>query len=442
MTIDDDKNTIYLSKKQIIAHEESNARINIYEGSVRSGKSYIALRRFLKELSKGPPGEYVIVGKSERTIAHNIIEPLNSYQFMNGTIRYNRIMGEFKIFNKKVYVIGANDERSESKIRGSTFAGALVDEITIIPQSFFKMLLSRLSINDAKLFGTTNPDSPMHWLKTDFLDRANELDLKSFKFVLDDNPVLSKKYKDSLKAEYKGLWYKRFILGEWVLAEGAIYDFFDTDLHVKPKPPTYAKQYFLGIDYGTTNAFAAVLIGFNDDHHPAMWVEKEYYWNSREKGFQKTDSEYAIDIQKEFEGYPISLIYIDPSAASFKVELKRKRFAVKEANNDVLDGIRFVGALIAQGDLVICKQCKNLIKEIESYVWDENSVKLGEDKPVKKNDHAIDAMRYVLYSHFGKKTTLKNISQEERYAANEQRKWSQDPMAYPGYTNSYGWQRL
>lgn len=440
--MEEDKNTIYLSKKQIIAHEESDARINIYEGSVRSGKSYIALRRFLKELSKGPAGEYVIVGKSERTIAHNIIEPLNSYQFMNGTIRYNRIMGEFKIFNKKVYVIGANDERSESKIRGSTFAGALVDEITIIPQSFFKMLLSRLSINDAKLFGTTNPDSPMHWLKTDFIDRAHELDLKSFKFVLDDNPVLSKKYKDSLKAEYKGLWYKRFILGEWVLAEGAIYDFFDTNLHVKPKPPTYAKQYFLGIDYGTTNAFAAVLIGFNDDHHPAIWVEKEYYWNSREKGYQKTDSEYAMDLQREFEGYPISLVYIDPSAASFKVELKRKRFAVKEANNDVLDGIRFVGALIAQGDLVICKQCTNLIKEIESYVWDENSVKLGEDKPVKKNDHAIDAMRYVLYTHFGKKTTLKNISQEERYAQNEQKKWSQDPMAYPGYTNSYGWQRI
>ena len=251
---------IILSKKQVQAHEESNARINIFEGSVRAGKSYIVLRRFLKEIRNGPEGVYVIVGKSERTVMHNVIQPLNGPDFMNGTIKYNRGLGEFTIFDKKVYVVGANDERAEGKIRGSTFAGALVDEASIIPESFFKMLLSRLSVDNAKVFVTTNPDSPLHWLKTDFIDRRSELDISVFRFVLDDNPSLGQVYKDNLKKEYKGLWYKRFILGDWVLAEGSIYDFFDTALHVVQAPKTYAKQFFVGIDYGTTNPFAAVLV--------------------------------------------------------------------------------------------------------------------------------------------------------------------------------------
>lgn len=434
--------SIVLSRTQVVAHEEANARINIYEGSVRSGKSYIALRRFLKELREGPMGEYIIVGKSERTVLHNVIEPLNGPQFMDGTIRYNRGLGEFIIYDKKVYVVGANDERAEGKIRGSTFAGALVDEATIIPESFFKMLLSRLSIEGAKLFATTNPDSPLHWLKVDFIDRKDELDLVSFKFTLDDNPSLSTSYKDNLRKEYKGLWFKRFILGDWVLAEGSIYDFFDTSIHVVKSPKSYAKQYFLGIDYGTNNPFAAVLVGFNDDVHPAMWIEKEYYWDSKTMGYQKTDSEYALDLEREFGGYPITLYYLDPSAASFEVELRRKKKPVKQANNDVLDGIRFVGSLIAQGDLVICQAAKNLIKEIESYVWDAKSVKLGEDKPLKQRDHAVDAMRYVLYSHFGKKTSLKSSNPHDSYLASQQRKWQANPMDYPGYTNSHGWQRF
>jgi PBSX family phage terminase large subunit len=351
-------------------------------------------------------------------------------------------LGEFTIFDKKVYVVGANDERAEGKIRGSTFAGALVDEASIIPESFFKMLLSRLSVDNAKVFVTTNPDSPLHWLKTDFIDRRSELDISVFRFVLDDNPSLGQVYKDNLKKEYKGLWYKRFILGDWVLAEGSIYDFFDTALHVVQAPKTYAKQFFVGIDYGTTNPFAAVLVGFNDDAHPAIWVEKEYYWDSKAMGFQKTDSEYARDLEREFGGYPVTLYYLDPSAASFEVELKRNKKPVKQAINDVLDGIRFVGSMIAQGDLVICKKCVNLIKEMESYVWDSKSVKLGEDKPLKQHDHSVDAMRYVLYSHFGKRSTLKEYNAHESYANSQQRKWAQNPMEYQGYTNSFGWQRI
>jgi PBSX family phage terminase large subunit len=429
-----------LSDKQIIALKECNARINVLEGAVRSGKSHIANLIFLEELRSGPKGEYLISGKNEGTIRRNIITPMN--QMTGGIIRYNRTLGEFTIFDKKVYVVGANDERAEGKIRGVTLAGALIDEVTLLPESFFKMATSRLSIEHSKMICTTNPDGPYHWLKTDYIDRAGEINLKNFNFKLDDNPFLPKSYVNDLKKEYKGLWYKRFIEGLWVLAEGAIYDFFDNKLHTFRQPRTYAKQFLLGIDYGTTNAFAAVLVGFNDEAHPALWVEKEYYWDSKEKGFQKTDSEYALDLEKHFEGYPINLIYLDPSAASFEQELKRRKKPVKQANNDVIDGIRFVGSLIAQGDLMIVDKCKNLIKEIESYVWDSKSVRLGEDKPLKQRDHAVDAMRYVLYSHFGKRSTLAAKDPHEAYMQGQQRKWQQDPMAYQGYPGSQGWQRL
>ena len=389
-----------------------NSRINVCEGAVRSGKSFICLFRFIKELKDGPEGAYVICGKSERTVLQNVIEPLNT--ICNGMIRYKHGMNCFTLFNKKVYVIGANDERAESKIRGATFAGALVDEISIIPESFFSMLLSRLSVEGAKLFGTTNPDSPYHWLKANFLDRADELDISIHKFLIEDNPALPKSYVESLKKEYKGLWYKRFIEGLWVLAEGAIYDFFDRKVYVREKAPTYAKYWILGIDYGTTNPFAAVLVGVNDDHHPTIWIEKDYYWDSKEKGYQKTDSDYANDIRREFSDYSPRMIYLDPSAASFQVELRRAKMPVKQANNDVVDGIRFVSSLFTNGDLVILQQAQSLLKEIEGYVWDEKASRRGEDEPLKVRDHACDAMRYALYTHFGNRHSLKETQSERK----------------------------
>lgn len=430
-----------ISPKQLEALKNSNSRLNICEGAVSSGKSFIFLIRFLEELKNGPAGEYMIGGKSETTVLRNVVKPLMN--MAGGIIRYNQSKREFKLFDRTVYVVGANDERAEGKIRGLTLAGCLLDEATLLPQSFFKMSLSRLRVPHAKLFATTNPDSKFHWLKTDFLDKFAEdtEELSSFKFKLDDNPYLTNEYKNALKKEYSGLWYRRFIDGEWVQAEGAIYDFFDEQIHVVSKPPTYAKYYLLGIDYGTKNAFAAVLIGFNDDHSPSLWVEKEYYWDSKAMGYQKTDAEYAQDIQRVFAGYPIRLTYLDPSAASFEVELRRQKITVKQAKNDVLDGIRFVGTLLSQGDLVICKGCINLLKEIESYVWDEKSVRMGEDKPIKQRDHALDAMRYVLFSHYGHKTSIKETKRETSYLENEQKKWNQNPMAYPGFVGSHGWQR-
>ncbi len=431
-----------LSQKQSQFLHESNARINIAEGAVRSGKSFVILLRFMEELRSGPEGEYIVTGKSRDSLDRNVVTPLQNLCAYE--IPYNQGRGYFHLFNKKVYVIGANDERASSKIKGATFAGALVDEVTELPESYFEMLFSRLTIKGSKLFGGTNPDSPYHWLKQNYIDRFGEDDprfFRDFKFRLNDNPSLDAEIKSDLEKKYQGLWYKRFILGDWVLAEGAIYDFFDTNRHVVSNPPTYAKQYFLGVDYGTSNAFAAVLIGYNDDRKPELWVEKEYYWDSKKMGFQKTDAEYANDLQREFGGYNVRLIYLDPSAASFQTELRRAKLPVKAANNDVVDGIRCVATMLSEGNLVVCKSCTNLIKEIEGYVWNESSCKRGEDKPLKQHDHAVDALRYPIFTHFGAKTSLKETNREGAYQKSQEKLWQKNPMDYMGYTNSPGWQK-
>ena len=424
-----------LSPKQKQFLRESHARINIAEGAVRSGKSFVILLRFLEELKDGPEGEYIVTGKSLETCERNVITPL---QNLTGyRIAYNQGKRYFTVFGKKVYVIGANDERASAKIKGATFAGALIDEVTEIPESYFEMLFSRLTIANSKIFGGTNPDSPYHWLKVNYIDRFvdDTRFFKRFKFNLDDNPSLDRQIKEDLMKKYQGLWYKRFILGEWVLAEGAVYDFFDAKIHVVDRPPTYAKYYLLGVDYGTSNAFAAVLIGFNDDHSPTLWVEKEYYWDSRKEGFQKTDGEYAEDLDRVFEGYPYRLIYLDPSAVSFQVELRRKKKTVKPAKNEVVDGIRCVSTLLSQRNLVICSGCTNLIKEIEGYVWDEKSVRRGDERPLKQRDHACDALRYVIFSHWGEKTTLKESGPPLPA-------WQTNPGLHPGLGGSpHGWQR-
>lgn len=394
--------------------KEATARLNIWCGAVRSGKSYISLWALLDMCHRAPPGNLVIIGRTNDTIKRNIIDEILNLPGVRAY--YYPGKRELHMEGRIIYCIGANDERSESKIRGPTFSGAYVDEATLIPESFFKMLLSRLSRDGSYLIATTNPDSPFHWLKKDFIDREDELSLKVFNFKMSDNPSLTDDYINALKKEYKGLWYKRFIDGEWCLAEGAVYDFFDEGIHLIDQPPTYAKYYIVGIDYGTTNPCAFVLLGFNDDVPTKIWVEKEYYFDSKKEGFQKTDAEYASDFIDFISDYPIKTVYIDPSAASFKVELRRRlpQLIQKDAVNDVLNGIRVVALRLATGDLKINRKCYNLIKEFQSYVWDAKKATRGIDEPVKAFDHLLDALRYAIYSHWGEKKDLKEMTSEQR----------------------------
>lgn len=403
-----------LSDKQKTSLKESNARMNFWVGSVRSGKSFVSLVRWLEYIQEAPPGNLVMVGKTSSTIKRNIIDPI--CDMIGADAKFYAHKNELNLWGRRIYLIAAVDERSENRVRGSTFAGAYIDEISLIPEGFWIMLLSRLSVPGAKLFGTTNPDSPFHYLKKDYIDRADELDLKIFDFKLDDNPSLTIEFKNSLKQEYRGLWYQRYIEGLWTLAEGTIYDFFDQKLHCLDYPTSFASYYIVGIDYGTTNPCAFTLVGFNQNAYPNIWIESEYYYNPVEHARQKTDAEFAEDLKKFIEGKNIQGIYIDPSAASFKAEISRQGIRnVYDADNEVLDGIRFVATLITSGTLKICKCCKNLIKEMGVYVWDAQAAQRGIEKPLKKNDHIVDALRYSCFSHFKNRLTGQDDMGIDRY---------------------------
>lgn len=389
-----------LSPMQRHVLKTSDARLNILVGSVRSGKTFISLIRWLEYIQVAPAGNLIMIGKTAKTIKINIIDSL--CDLIGTDARYYAGKGEMTLWGRRIYLIGAKDTSSERLIRGPTFSGAYVDEATLMPENFWVMLLSRLSVEGAKLFATTNPDSPFHWLKKGYLDRSKELNMKIFDFTLEDNPSLSETFKHDLKLEYRGLWYRRYIEGEWCLAEGTIYDFFDEKLHCIDFPTSSVGRYYIGIDYGTNNPCAFVMAGYDPKGYPNIWVEKEYYYDSQAEERQKTDIEYAEDLFKFIDGRYIEAIYVDPSAASFKLECSRQGIRnIFDANNEVLDGIRFVSGLFISGTLKITRQCPNLIKEMQSYVWDEKGQRLGIDKPLKANDHCVDALRYLTFSALG-----------------------------------------
>tara|TARA_R100001443_G_scaffold40064_1_gene53471 strand:- start:18836 stop:20050 length:1215 start_codon:yes stop_codon:yes gene_type:complete len=383
--------------KQLDSILDSDARINIWQGSVSSGKTISSLIRWIEFCQTGAKGNLLMIGKTERTLKRNVIDVLGEILDGSGSLVTRTGSGEIQIGSRTIYIVGANDERAEAKIRGLTLAGAYGDEVTLWSESFFNMLLSRLRVPNAQLFLTTNPDSPNHWLKKKFLDRESELDIRNFSFQLGDNHTLDQKYVESLKAEYappSSLWYRRFINGEWIMAEGAVYDCFDRTENVVSELPKM-REYYVGIDYGTTNPLCALLVGEGVDDQ--LYVIKEYYYDSATKQRQLSDAEYSKELRNFLDGYDIRKIYVDPSAASFVTQLWRdNHLGVTKANNNVQDGIRIVYNLIGSRKLKIHSSCNRLIEEIESYVWDVKQQERGEDKPLKRNDHAVDALRYVM----------------------------------------------
>ena len=328
----------------------------------------------------------MFVGKSDKTLYRNVLMPLREI-VGKSNFSYSRTIGEGKIYSHHFYTVGAYDEKSVDKIQGITLALAYGDELTTWPENFFQMLISRLSEYDAKFIGTCNPEGPYHWLKTKFLDRENEISLKSWEFFLDENKNLPPDYVVRLKQFYTGLFYKRYILGQWVLAEGAIYDMFSEEKHVKTVPDELWNNIttkHVSIDYGTNNPCVFQLWG-NDGKK--RYLRKEYYYDSKEHGRQKTDAEYAQDLVEFLGSEKVWSVIVDPSAASFKVELAKRGFGIQDADNDVLDGIREVSSAYSLNLLQIDPSCVNNIREKSGYVWDIKASQRGEDKPVKQNDH-------------------------------------------------------
>jgi len=410
-------------------------RFNIWEGSVRSGKTVGSLLAWLLFVRQGPPGNLIMIGKTERTLKRNIIDELINW-LGKGRCRYVAGSGELHICGRMIYLAGANDEKAQEKIRGMTLVGAYVDELSLIPESMMNMLTSRLSVTGARLYATTNPDSPGHWLLRDYLSRAalwipgsgrpvarrivegdgsGPMDMARFSFTIDDNPHLDPVYVANIKREYVGLWYKRFILGQWVAAEGSVWPQWDPDRHVaaRAKVPHIRRWISMGVDYGTTNPFAALLIGLGDDGR--LWVTDEFRWDSRTRRQQLSDVEYSARLRQwmaqirepgqDFDdpaaGVVPEVTVVDPSAGSMRVQLYRDGITTTAADNTVGDGLRMVGSLMAADQLRIADTCTALIDEIPGYVWCPKATARGEDTPIKLNDHSCDALRYGLYTTRG-----------------------------------------
>lgn len=365
-------------------------RINLLEGSVSSGKTWISLvlwAFWVKTMPDSPDSLYMMSARSLTTLKRNCLVVLQSL-VGESNFTFSIPRKEGLLFGRKILLEGADDSRAEAKIRGLTLQGAYCDEATKLDRNFFAMLLSRLRKPGAKLIATTNPDAPGHWLKAEYIDRAEELDFMDVLFTLDDNTTLPKDYVENIKKEYTGVFYERFILGRWTLAEGLIYPMY-ADAIAEP-PEGEPERYVLSVDYGTQNAFAAILWGKYGDVWHGL---KEYYYSGRSTGEPKTDEEYGQDLESFVSDIDGSIkVTVDPSAASFIALLRKKhKFTVLKANNDVADGIRETATALKTGKIKISPSMKNWKKEVEGYVWDEHS---ADDRPVKVDDHLMDSMRY------------------------------------------------
>lgn len=395
------------SEKQLEFLANCTAKWNIAHGSVRSGKTVGTQFGFFQAVDTCPDSKIWMIGYTSKTIYNNVVRlifedklfscfrPFCTWHSGDASLSYK---------DKRIMTTGADNEGAVGKIQGQTMSLVYCDEMTLYPDSMIDMIDNRLSQSWSRGFAAMNPSHPEHKIKK-WIDRgeAGDKNYYALHFNLDDNPFVDHDYKERIRLSHSGISYKRNYLGLWCLAEGAIFDFFDTDIHVLHRAPRAAEYWIAGIDVGTVNAFACVLIGVSTGRHEQsgkkLWVEKEYYWNSKEQGRQKTNAEYASDVEQFLSPYGLKHVYIDPSAASFKEELRRKRIHVVDANNDVLYGINKMTSEMQQGNLYILKECKKLISEVTGYCWDNKKALLGIDAPMKVNDHCLDAIRYALATH-------------------------------------------
>lgn len=383
-------------------------RINLLEGSVRSGKTWISLVKWAMFVRSRPQGElFMMVGKTREALQFNCVGLLED--LAGADFKCNARSNVGYLYGREIRLLGANDEKAASKIKGSTLAGAYIDELSEIPESFYKMTLSRLSVSGAVLLATTNPDSPNNYVFTDIIENE-DISRKCWKFLLDDNTFLPKEYIENIKKEYTGVFFERYILGNWVIAEGLVYP--DYDNTVKTEPRDYT-EYAVSMDYGTQNPTVMLLWG----RHGGTWYAvREYEHSGRETNIQKTDAEYYAELEKLCADVPVQTgakieLIIDPSAASFiAVAQQGHRFKVRKADNDVLNGIRNTASALSDRRILINDCCARTIREFGLYSWDSRA---AEDAVIKEDDHGMDAVRYFIQT--------KRIYKDRRYYADVSR---------------------
>ena len=378
----------------------------ICDGAVRSGKtSVMSLSFLLWAMGRFDRCAFAICGKSVGSVERNIITPLLGVRYLQEhfAVRYNRGGHVLTVRRggkeNRFYLFGGKDESSYTLIQGVTLAGVLLDEVALMPQSFVEQALARCSVDGAKFWFNCNPENPLHWFRQEWILQPDKHNALHLHFMMTDNPSLSEETRQRYERTYSGVFYQRYVLGKWVAAEGVIYSMFnETENTYRPDQRPTAMAWLstrtIAVDYGTANPMR--FLDIYDDGE-TIRIDREYNWDSRKERIQKTDREYADDLLSFMGPQPCTVI-VDPSAASFIEELRRRGAYVVKADNNVLDGIRKTAGLIGRRVIQICEACGCLIGEMGTYVWDEKASQRGEEKPVKQNDHSADALRYYVNS--------------------------------------------
>lgn len=385
-------------QKKILAFPYSKYDALICDGAVRSGKTSIMMWAFVDWAMREFDGQrFGICGKTVDSATKNIVVP-----FISMTLAKERYVMRWRRADKVLEVrrggatnyfevFGGKDESSYALIQGRTLAGVLLDEVALMPRSFAEQALTRCSVDGAKMWFSCNPESPQHWFYTDWIKRAEERNALHLHFEMSDNPGLSQKTLERYQAMFAGVFYDRYIRGLWVVAEGLVYQIFDPAKHVTNELPDRGR-YYISVDYGTLNPFSAGLWCLKDGVATRI---REFYYSGR-AGRQLTDSEYYEKLDELAGGLPIERIVIDPSAASMITEIiRRDKYPVIKAVNDVIPGISYTAALLQAGRIKIGSLCKDAIREFGLYRWDEDS---PTDKVIKEDDHAMDDIRYFCYT--------------------------------------------
>ncbi len=384
---------ISAKQRQIMAFPFTKYDALICDGAIRSGKTAIMTLAFIDDaMRRFNNKRFAICGKTVDSTVKNIITPYLGLVYAKERYRIQwRRTDKLLIVSTAertnyFEVFGGKDESSFMLIQGRTLAGVLLDEVALQPRSFVEQALARCSVEGSKFWFNCNPESPQHWFYREWILKPQEHNALRLHFELDDNPALAPAIKERYKTMYSGVFYQRYILGLWVLAEGLVYDFFGED-NITDEQPRGA-EYYISVDYGTLNPFSAGLWSVTGGKAVRI---KEYYYSGRDSKVQLTDEEYCNAIEKLAEGYDLTKIIVDPSAASFITALKRRGYRVAQANNDVENGIRRTAVYLRNGNIKIHRDCTDAIREFGLYRWDE---KAGADRVVKENDHSMDDIRY------------------------------------------------
>lgn len=402
-----------ISKKQlqIMAFPYSEYDALIADGAIRSGKTSFMMVSFVNWAMENFNNQrFGLCGKTVDSCVKNLIAPYigMNYAKERYSLKWRRTDKILEVRRGEVTnifeVFGGKDEASYMLIQGRTLAGVLLDEVALMPRSFVEQACARCSVEGSKLWFNCNPSNPSHWFYTDWIQQSQAHNALHLHFELDDNLSLSEKIKNRYKSMYSGVFYRRYIGGEWCVAEGLVYDFGEDNITDEiPKNG----DYYISIDYGTLNPFSAGLWCVLGDKAVRI---KEYYYSGRKTNIQRTDEEYCDDVEKLSEGHIIKKVIVDPSAASFITALRKRGFKVVKADNDVIDGIRRTAVYLSQGNIKIHRSCADSIAEFGLYCWDDNST---DDRVIKENDHAMDDIRYfsntVLKNKVGKKQQISTI---------------------------------